>query len=614
MFPSDPNAPFVLLDDNRDGQHTEPSLLFTEPKDIICAKTLDDVPAALEAIDTAHKSGLHTAGWVAYETAAVFEPKVKAAIRYWPQEPLIWMMVCRDFVEVEASQLNDVIAEKTRWAESELFFTSKPIGRDEYRGHIDVIKDYIEAGDIYQANYTFPRRCRVDGSPLDLYRKLRSAQPVEYGAYIHTGEHTVMSFSPELFVKRRGASLKTRPMKGTTARHRNLVEDREAAIALSADPKSRAENLMIVDLLRNDLSRVAVQGSVNVSDLFTIETYSTLHQMTSGIEAQCDAGLKPTDLLSALFPCGSVTGAPKIRAMEIIAERETAPRGIYCGAIGHFSPEEIGRNATWTLNVPIRTLVFDADGIGTLAIGSGIVADSEPLAEYDECLLKSLFAETTAAEPFHLIETMRCEAGKIDLLERHLDRLENSALKLSMPFNRATVGQDLRSTCPEDGLHRMRATLSKTGELHITTSPFDAGPTTGLRVAIAEETLKSGDFWQRHKSSHRALYDAASKAAAAAGLADILFLNEQSELVEGATNCLFLQTGDGWVTPPISSGALPSVLKASMFDDPKIEIIEKKISIQDVAEGRLFIGNALRGLRRVKVVEDHFPIRPDSDS
>lgn len=617
MLPADQTTPFILLDDSRAPDEAGHSLLFTNPEKLICARSIDEVPGALLEIDEAQARGRYVAGWIAYEASAAFEPKVRAAIRQWPEEPLVWMMVCGTCTPLDRAAVDQIIETRTHHAESDVWANGDGLTVDDYQAHVSAIKDYINAGDIYQANFTFPKRYQLAGDPLDLYRKLRREQPVEYGAFIQTGEQAVLSFSPELFVRRTGDQLMARPMKGTAARFPNIVEDREAAIALSADEKTRAENLMIVDLLRNDLSRLARRGSVRVSDLFTIETYPTVHQMTSGIEAECHPDLKPSDLVQALFPCGSVTGAPKIRAMEIIAEQETEARGIYCGAIGYFSPSGQGQPAAWSFNVPIRTMVFDGEGRGRFGVGSGVVADSIIQAEFDECQLKSQFIEAQCDTDFHLIETMRGESGSIELLEHHLDRMESSARSLGIPFSRAEAKTKAAEACRNLPVARVRLCLNHYREVEVTATLLeeenkDAG---SLHVGIAAQTLQSDTPSLRYKSSQRSLYDLASQKAADLGLADILFFNEKDELVEGAISSVFVEIGGKLVTPPISTGALPGIMRRSILSTDVPSAEERSIFRSDLLNAdKIFLSNAVRGLREVEIKMDGLDLGSFADS
>lgn len=618
MLPADRSTPFILLDDSRHPDVAGQSLLFLDPEKIICARSLDDVPAALAEIDEAHEAGFHTAGWICYEAAAAFEPKIKAAVKHWPEEPLIWMMVCRAPLEIGPGVVDEWLQERGKFSECDLWFRETGLSKPEYWERLAAIKNYITAGDIYQANFTFPKQGQIAGDTVALYRRLRKAQPVEYGAFIQTGETDVLSFSPELFVRRAGDQVSARPMKGTAARCDNIVEDREAAIALSADEKSRAENLMIVDLLRNDLSRLAHPGTVQVSDLFTIESYPTLHQMTSGITAECPPELKPSELLKALFPCGSVTGAPKIRAMEVIAEQETSARGIYCGAIGYFSPATNEAPPRWSLNVPIRTLVVNGNGRARFGVGSGIVADSAIDAEYEECHLKSQFVEAEAGTDFHLIETMRGELGDIPLIDLHMDRLAKSAARFGIPFGRAKAKEKALEACGTDEIYRVRLCLDTQGRVSVTASdmPQNTDEGAGLpTVGLARERLQSDNPSLGYKSSQRSLYDSATKTAAQHGFVDVLFFNERDELVEGAISNVVVEVHGQASTPPTRSGALHGVKRESLLMREDSDLISAPITRTNLVNAdRVYLINALRGMREVRVSFDQISVVENPDS
>jgi len=617
-----PDIPFVLLDDSRHADAKARSMLFHSPDKIICAHSLDNVPAALEKIDAAVEAGFHIAGYIAYECAAALESRLLAAQMPVPDEPYVWMMVTKHRELLTEAEV-DIWLERSRAKSAGgcVRLQQPKIAKSAYDRSAARIKEYIEAGDIYQANYTFPYDCVLEGSASQAYSKLRARQPVDYGAFIETGNHTILSFSPELFVRRVGNRVSARPMKGTAARLEEPSQDAAVTAALAADEKSRAENLMIVDLIRNDLSRIAVKGSVSVTDMFTVETYPTVHQMTSGVEASVGEGLSPSQLLQSLFPCGSVTGAPKIRAMEIIAELEQHPRGVYCGAIGHFSPAVGDEPVNWALNVPIRTMVLNAAGLGRLAVGSGIVADSTIDDEYGECVLKAEFASRINESPdpgFQLIETMRVQAGTVFLRSRHMARLMASVRHFDLPveeedilaeIDRAAeslVGPESAGQSPEVAvalIHKMRLTVGAAGDVGVVVSQLGQATNAPLSVGIAQNTIVSTDPWRRHKTTMRLLYDKASLRAAELGLADILFLNEKGELAEGAISNIFIETEDGWFTPPIESGALPGVLRAEMLQPTHQPVVRERIvTLEDMKTARaVYIGNALRGLRKVTV-------------
>src|SRR4029450_4161386 len=424
-------SPYVLLDDSLTPGGR--SLLYTKPEEIISASAPGEVNAALDPVSAGLAGGLHAAGFFSYELGYCLEPKLAALLPEGRSVPLFWIGLFRapqplDDAGTRAWLEAQGAAERAKISDLRLSWA-----REQYRNAFNKVEDYIAAGDVYQINLTLKYLFAFEGAPAALQAPLRAKQRLAYGALIHTGDLDVLSLSPELFFRREGKHMSTRPMKGTAPRGRTPREDARTKTWLAMDEKQRAENLMIVDLLRNDLGRVAKIGSVEVTDLFTVETYRSVHQMTSGITAELrsDMGLK--DMLRALFPCGSVTGAPKVRAMEIIRELESGPRGIYTGAVGHIAPSGDAQ-----FNVAIRTVVLSGEG-GEMGIGGGIVSDSKEKSEFEECLLKAQFL-TKADAPFELIETLRFERARgFHLLERPLARLQSSAHHFGYPFSREKV-------------------------------------------------------------------------------------------------------------------------------------------------------------------------------
>ena len=417
---------FVLIDNNSGAGG--PSLIFEDPLRSLIVESQAGVGEALLQIEAATAQGLYAAGFFSYELGYALEPRLAPQLPASRQVPLLWFGIFR---EPRKLTDDDVLAFLSAASDGVLAGPPRPLWQaDDYTKRFVQAKQHIEAGDIYQLNLTFPVELRLEGSPLGLYRQLRKRQPVAHGAYLDTGQHRILSLSPEQFYAREGSQIVSRPMKGTAARGLTTGADARARAELAGDAKQRAENLMIVDLMRNDIGRMAEIGSVLVSDLFTVETFRTVHQMTSGIEARLRPGVSLSDSVRALFPPGSVTGAPKIKAMELISELEAAPRGIYCGAIGYAGPGNVER-----FNVAIRTLVFDATGQGSMGLGSAVVADSDAAAEYAECLLKMSFLSAHQTD-FELIETMLYQPGNgLWLLDRHLDRLARSARHFGFKFD-----------------------------------------------------------------------------------------------------------------------------------------------------------------------------------
>jgi para-aminobenzoate synthetase/4-amino-4-deoxychorismate lyase len=457
------------------------------------------------------------------------------------------------------------------------------------------VQEKIRSGDIYQLNLTFKARFRLAGSPLTFFLDLRQKQRVAYGGIVDTGKVTVLSASPEVFIEQEGNTISTRPMKGTAPRAGTPESDAEARLQLSTDMKQRAENLMIVDLMRNDIGRISEIGSVSVTDLFTVETFQTLHQMTSGVRATLKDGIGMTELLQGIFPPGSVTGAPKIRAMELTRALEAEPRGVYCGAIGHISPE--GRAL---FNVAIRTAVIFRDAAGEMGIGSGVVFDSNGSKEYDECLLKMKFL-TDPVKRFDLIETMlfEPETGLV-LLERHIARLESSARYFGFAFDEVSVRKALSDAIEgqADRL-RIRLLLSEAGAVTVTTTPLpppDAD--TIMRFVVSESILDSSDVFLFHKTTRRELYDQEwQKHSETMGAEEVIYVNERGELAEGSRTTIFLERNGRLETPVLSSGLLPGTLRAELIAQGRA--VEAVLTLEDLGSAdAIFLGNSVRGLVR----------------
>ena len=566
------------------------NLLFTGPRDILVAHDAAGVAAALQQLEEARGAGLHAAGFLAYELGFVFEERLARLLPPPGPAPLLWLGLYDAPERLTAAEVDARLAGPARGVAIDI---APRMDEVTYVRAFDQVKALIAAGDTYQVNLTFKAGFRLEGDPVALYRDLVAKQPVAYGALINTGEQWILSRSPELFVSSRDGMLAARPMKGTLKRGRTLAEDEAGRVALAGDEKNRAENLMIVDLLRNDLGRIAEIGTVKVTDLFTVETYSTLHTMTSGISARRRPGVTTADVLANLFPCGSITGAPKLRAMEIIHQVEAGPRGVYTGSIGHFSP-----NGNLTLNVAIRTAVIDKDGNGEIGIGGGIVADSIAADEYREALLKMAFF-TEPAREVTLIETLLWDrADGYDLLDRHLDRLAASAAYFALPFDRPAITALLESQSFPEARMRVRLTLDASGPA-VTSIPLPPNPLV-FRFAIAPERLDSQSLWLMHKTTNRAFYDEPrQRAHAEQGVDEVLFLNERGELTEVSITSLFVERGGILLTPPLSSGLLPGTLRAELLATGKAE--EQVLTLDDLEGAEaIWLGNSVRGLIRAE--------------
>ncbi|MBS0543112.1 MAG: aminodeoxychorismate synthase component I, partial [Proteobacteria bacterium] len=496
------------------------------------------------------------------------------------------------------------------------------VDRDAFRHAIDRIHAAIREGETYQVNYTYRLDLRGFGAPISLYRRLRARQPVSFGAFIALppsaggGPTHVLSCSPELFLRNRGGRLEAKPMKGTASRASVPEGDSEIARMLGGDTKNRAENLMIVDLLRNDLGRIARTGSVRVPALFSVEAYPTVFQMTSTIAAELPDEVGFADLLRALFPCGSITGAPKHRTMQLIAGLETTPRGLYTGSIGWIDAPRGDRAQAacgdFCLSVAIRTLTLEAAGPGELrpgrlGIGAGIVIDSRADDEYEECRLKARFL--TGLDPgFSLFETMYATRGEgVRHLERHLARLARSAVELDFALPEGEIRAALATQVAglaADREHRLRLALRKDGHFDIVVAPLDALPDGPVSLLVAADPMDEDDPLLRHKTTMRARYDAAVAGATRRGAFDVLFHNRAGDLTEGGRSNVFLLLDGVWVTPPLAAGVLPGVMRGVLLDDPAWRAREAAVKLTDLHRAeRIVVCNALRGACEARLPE-----------
>ncbi|HEY6920406.1 MAG TPA: aminodeoxychorismate synthase component I, partial [Methyloceanibacter sp.] len=562
----------------------------------------EEVEAALDAVSAGLARGLHAAGFFSYELGYCLEPKLRDLLPADRRVPLFWIGLFRPPLPLDDASTRAWLDAHGGTERAKISDLTLSWMREQYVSAFDKVEDYISAGDVYQINLTFKYRFAFEGNPVALYAALRRKQRVAYGALISAPDFSVLSLSPELFFRREAKHMSTRPMKGTAPRGRTPREDARLKTWLAMDEKQRAENLMIVDLLRNDLGRIAKIGSVEVTDLFTVETYRSVHQMTSGISAELrsDMGLK--DMLRALFPCGSVTGAPKVRAMEIIRELEADPRGVYTGAIGHIAPSGDAQ-----FNVAIRTVVLAADS-GEMGIGSGIVADSKADSEFEECLLKAQFL-TRPDAPFALIETIRYERSTgFHLLERHLARLQSSAGYFGYPFSREAVLAALEAEAArvEAPVAMLRLLLAEDGTITVTSTAIEL-PTKGTvwRFVISDQRLDEKDPFFYHKTTRRQFYDGEmERQKALTGCDEVVFLNKKGELTEGTRTNLFIEIDGRLFTPALTCGLLPGTLREELLDLPRAAASEAVLTPQDLLTAdRIYLGNSVRGLVRAELLE-----------
>jgi len=593
-------APFILLDDARPGGASD-ARLYRDPVAIVVARRPEDVAPALERIAALNRAGHSLAGYLSYEAGLALEPRLLplARARSGAAGPLLWFGAFADWQIIPSAEI-------PQWLRSQAQAPYGTIGPLEPQlspaGHaraFAALQGAIRAGDIYQANLSFPLAGSWRGDPLALYAAIRPAAGAGHGGIVYDGSHWLLSFSPELFFALKDGRATVKPMKGTRPRGGGPEADAALAEDLARSAKDRAENLMIVDLMRNDLSRVAEAGSVRVEGAFAVETYPTVHQMVTTVRARLQPGKDAVDMIRALFPCGSVTGAPKIRAMELINEVERDARGPYCGAIGR-----IDASGDAAFNVAIRTLRLSPpeNGVGraVLGVGSAIVADSDASAEWRECLVKGGFVRESAAG-FDLIETMAfTPENGIPLLELHLERIKASAAELGFAFDRHAVRNAIQALCFDaEEPARLRLVASRAGLYSLELAKMPPPLPAVAACAVLPLPVDPGDWRLRHKTSDRGFYEAGLKAARAAGAAEALFIRDDGLVTEGSFTNVFVERGGRLLTPRESRGLLPGVLRRSLIEAGRAE--EADLRLDDLSEG-FFIGNALRGLMPARLL------------
>ena len=604
---------FALLDDA--STPGAGSRLYTGLAAVLQCTEGDGWPALLEGLQAALKRGQYAVSVCSYELGAhLLAMPPRAAGPGAP--PLAQVLVFEHCTQLSQDEVQQWLDARVDSAPAGVAAIHANVDQAEFTRALQRIHDYIVAGDTYQVNYTYRLRFDAFGSPLALYARLRARQPVPYGALLMLPDGgALLSLSPELFVRHAQGELMARPMKGTApaAPPEQMEENVRRAAALAHDPKNRAENLMIVDLLRNDIGRIAVTGSVQVPTLFQVTRYSSVLQMTSTVQARLRGDASLADIFQALYPCGSITGAPKRRTMEIIAELEPAPRGIYTGAIGWFDPPAAGAAhavGDFCMSVPIRTLALQAAGPGgmrrgEMGVGAGIVLDSEPHDEFAECQLKARFL-TGLTNDFELFETLH--ASRDDgcrQQERHLARLAASCAYFNFAWDADAARAALQAACaarPDDAPFRLRLALRQDGRFTVQSGALSALQDT-VKVMLAPDATTADDLFLRHKSSVRARYDAAWRAAEAQGGFDMLFFNERGELTEGGRSNVFVKLDGCWHTPPLSCGLLPGVQRAAMLADPAWNAQETVITRAMLARAEaIVVCNALRGALPAKLI------------
>ncbi len=580
----DHNYPVILRD-----SASSAWLHFEQPRRIITAASLEQVLPALREIQAAvDQHGWFAAGFISYEASPAFDSALTVHPPQPDNFPLVWFGLY--------SEMRKTVTPPPRTGNYQLGEWIPSVSRETYNAAINQVKEHIAHGKTYQVNYTFRLRNQFTGSAWSLFVDMLNAQAPGYSAYLDTGSHIICSASPELFFRLEGDTITCRPMKGTVKRGRTLAEDQDQASWLRASVKNRAENIMIVDMIRNDLGRLAEIGSVRVPELFVTERYPTLWQMTTGVTAEIRAPF--TDILTALFPCASITGAPKVSTMQIIASLETTPRRVYTGSIGYLAP---GRKAQFS--VAIRSLLLEkASGQAEYGIGGGIVWDSTCADEYDEALLKARVL-TERRPTFSLLETLRwtVEDGYF-LLAEHLQRLADSATYFGFPCDQAQITTylaDAARSLPASP-QRLRLLLDREGNLSHQVWPLEQEPgQPPVRVRLAAAPVNTRDIFLFHKTTWREVYEKARQSQPDCD--DVILYNEQAELTETSIANLVCELDGELVTPPVSCGLLPGIFRAHLLATGQIH--ERVVNLTDLPRcAHIFRINSVRGWQSLQVL------------
>lgn len=586
------------FDDLRPGR--ERSFRLVEQVGVIEARTEDEVGPALDRVEDAARRGRWAAGFVAYEAAPGLDPALSVQARERGDQfaalPLLWFALFEgreDVPPFEPVDDDGLATDGVAWRAS--------IDRARYDASVAAIRERIAAGDTYQVNYTLRLRAELDGDERELYRDLCLAQRGGYAAHLSAGRFSVLSASPELFFRIDGDQITTRPMKGTAPRGRWAEEDREHAGRLASSPKDRAENAMVVDLLRSDLGRISVPGTVRAHRLFETERYETVWQLTSTVRSTLRPAVSLAAAFRALFPSGSVTGAPKVSTMRLIAGLEDSPRGPYCGAIGYVAPPGTGGPRA-NFNVAIRTVVLDGQTrLAEYGVGGGITYDSSAAGEFEEALAKARVL--TARRPsFELFETLRHEpASGFRHVREHLARLEASAAYFGFVFFRPDVEAALEKAVAELGgaEGRVRLELARDGTVRTDVSeprPSAGGP---VRVAIHTDPVDPSDVWLYHKTTLRSPYE--SRRHDRPDVDDVLLVNDRGEVTESTIANVVVKLAGVWFTPPLASGLLPGTYRGVLLREGRIR--ERPIRVAELASaGGVVLVSSVRGWRPAMLV------------
>lgn len=565
---------------NSEGKKTH---TFRHPLKVIVAHKVEDILPSFNLIQEAIEQGFYAAGYLSYESAPAFDP----AFKVHPQRkmPLLWFGI---YTEPQHDNLQSTGEfHHSQW--------SPNVTYSQYKEDIAKIKQAIENGETYQTNHTIRLHSEFHGDDISYYNQLKKAQNADYCAYLNIGDFTILSASPELFFHLKDSTIRTRPMKGTIGRGKTLEEDELNAKLLYESEKNRAENVMIVDLLRNDLSVIAETGTVKVPNLFTIEHYPTVHQMTSTVTAQLKENTTLFQIFKALFPCGSITGAPKISTMELISQLEPEPRDVYCGAIGYITP-----NKEAIFNVPIRTvLINQKSGAATYGVGGGITWDSTCKDEYEEILTKARLLKEKSPS-YQLLETILLEKGNLYLLEEHLIRLQKSATYFKIQLDIVKVKETLdRFIEPYTvGNYKIRLLVDVNGKITLEAHPLTSF-NEFIEIELADQPIDKSNPFLYHKTTNRGIFKEYQKNHP--NVFDVLLWNEDKELTEFCNGNVVLEIDGKYYTPPITSGLLAGTFREKLLKEKKIT--EKVLTLAHLEQcSNLYFINSVRKWVKVKLI------------
>lgn len=559
---------------------------FTNPTDIISASSIEEVLPCLKRVQQAVNNGSYAAGYVSYEAAPAFDPTYKVNPNV--NQPLVWFGIFDH-------------PSKGRFTSTGTYETAEwtaLTGKDVYVQNITRIKEAIRQGITYQVNYTIRMLSQFTGDSIAYYKQLAEAQTSNYSAYINDGKHTMISASPELFFHLKDKTIFTKPMKGTASRGNTLPLDIQHKDWLYHSAKNRAENVMIVDLLRNDLGRIAKPGTVKVPKLFSIESYPTVHQMTSTVTAELEETIELPDVFKALFPCGSITGAPKGSTMQIITELEEQPRHVYCGAIGYITPDMEA-----IFNVPIRTVILDNEkGNAMYGVGGGITWDSESEEEYDEVLTKSKILRSEHNH-FQLLESIGYADGEFLVLENHLKRLKKSADYFNFQVDLTEIRKELTNLqrqLTRETKWKIRLLVSKDGSIQLESQPLKKS-TLPVRIELAAIPVDKDNLFLYHKTTNRSVYQALFQYAGKTAN-DLLLWNEANQITECTTGNIVVEIDGNFYTPPVKCGLLPGTYRDDLL---KRGVIHERVIYKEEMKqcSGFWMINSVRGWVPIEIIE-----------